>query len=212
MSGTDDREVLLRVENLCRYYRLGRGENRAVDNVSFDIRKGEIFGLVGESGCGKTTVARSIVRYQGITSGSIFFKGRRICAGTHSYEEEIRALRRELASLQKDAPDREIRRAELEERIAHARGEIGKARRDDRAADRLPDSSAEERVRQEYEPELERLRDDPDAYEALKQEYGEALRAAKKTRLVTRIQMIFQDPAASLDPRMTAVRASPRAL
>ena len=69
-------EILLRVEHLCQYF----GENKAVDDVSFDIHKGEVFGLVGESGCGKTTTGRSIIRLYDITSGSIYFKGRRIAA------------------------------------------------------------------------------------------------------------------------------------
>ena len=47
-------EVLLRVEHLCQYFK----ENKAVDDVSFDIKKCEVFGLVGESGCGKTTTGR----------------------------------------------------------------------------------------------------------------------------------------------------------
>ena len=52
-----DQDVLLKVENLCQYFKL----NKAVDDVSFDIKKGEVFGLVGESGCGKTTTGRSII-------------------------------------------------------------------------------------------------------------------------------------------------------
>ena len=44
-------ETLLKVENLCQYF----GANRAVDDVSFEIKKGEVFGLVGDSGCGKTS-------------------------------------------------------------------------------------------------------------------------------------------------------------
>ena len=51
-------EVLLRVEHLCQYF----GFNKAVDDVSFDIMRGEVFGLVGESGCGKTTTGRSIIK------------------------------------------------------------------------------------------------------------------------------------------------------
>ena len=65
----ENREVLLRVENLCQYF----GKVKAVDNVSFDIYKGEVFGLVGESGSGKTTIGRSIIKIYDITSGNIYF-------------------------------------------------------------------------------------------------------------------------------------------
>ena len=57
-------EVLLRVEHLCQYFRMGKSELKAVDDVSFDIKKGEVFGLVGESGCGKTTTGRSIIKLE----------------------------------------------------------------------------------------------------------------------------------------------------
>ena len=63
----NNREVLLKVENLCQYF----GPTKAVDDVSFDIYKGEVFGLVGESGCGKTTTGRSIIKIYDITAGSI---------------------------------------------------------------------------------------------------------------------------------------------
>ena len=76
-----DSEVLLRVNHLCQYFKMGKGELKAVDDVSFDIKKGEVFGLVGESGCGKTTTGRSIIKLYNITSGDVIFKGVRICAG-----------------------------------------------------------------------------------------------------------------------------------
>ena len=82
---SEDREVLLRVENLCQYFKLGKfAVNKAVDNVSFDIKKGEVFGLVGESGCGKTTTGRAIIKLYDITSGNVYFKGQRISAGTRT--------------------------------------------------------------------------------------------------------------------------------
>ena len=78
----DDAEVLLKVENLCQYFKMGKKKLKAVNNVSFDIKKGEVFGLVGESGCGKTTTGRTIIKLYDATSGNVYFKGERIVAGT----------------------------------------------------------------------------------------------------------------------------------
>ena len=59
---SEERKVLLKVEHLEQYFKLGKRTLRAVDDVNFEIYKGEVFGLVGESGCGKTTTGRSIIR------------------------------------------------------------------------------------------------------------------------------------------------------
>ncbi|HEY8334885.1 MAG TPA: oligopeptide/dipeptide ABC transporter ATP-binding protein [Tardiphaga sp.] len=70
-------DVILAVENLSATYRLPRGRRiTAVANVSFTIYKGETLGLVGESGCGKSTVGRSIMRLPPPTGGSVVFEGR----------------------------------------------------------------------------------------------------------------------------------------
>ena len=55
-------EVLLKVEHLQQYFKLGKATLRAVDDVNFEIYRGEVFGLVGESGWGTTTTGRSIIR------------------------------------------------------------------------------------------------------------------------------------------------------
>ena len=91
----NNNEVLLKVEHLCQYFRLGNRDFKAVDDVSFDIKKGEVFGLVGESGCGKTTTGRSIIKLYDITSGNIYFNGERIGAGTRSYKDAIAKARKE---------------------------------------------------------------------------------------------------------------------
>ena len=189
-----DKEILLRVENLCQYFKSGSYENKAVDNVSFDIRKGEVFGLVGESGCGKTTTGRSIIKIYDITSGSIYFKGQRICAGTRSYRDAIKAARKELRS----GADEE-RRKELEASISANREEIRKAKYDHKNADRL---YAEKQVALVKEKYAKLLAESPNDAE-LKRRYKDELRVAKNTKLITQIQMIFQDPIALLDPRMT---------
>ena len=74
----DNREVLLSVNNMSICFGKGKHLFKAVDNVSFDIYKGETFGLVGESGSGKTTIGRTIIRINPTTSGEIFFKGEKI--------------------------------------------------------------------------------------------------------------------------------------
>lgn len=75
-------QYLLEVKNLCQYFASGRGKNkmsvRAVDDISFGVRPGETFGLVGESGCGKTTTGRTIIRLYNPTSGEMTFNGRDI--------------------------------------------------------------------------------------------------------------------------------------
>lgn len=82
---------LLEVQNLKTYFTIKRGSVKAVDNVSFDVEKGEALGLVGESGCGKTTVSLSILRILPtngkILSGKILFRGTDLVGLT---EDEMR--------------------------------------------------------------------------------------------------------------------------
>ncbi len=72
------REILLSVKNLDVCFGKKRKPFKAVDNVSFDIYKGETFGLVGESGSGKTTIGRAIARINPTSAGEIWFKGEKI--------------------------------------------------------------------------------------------------------------------------------------
>ncbi|MGL5695961.1 MAG: ATP-binding cassette domain-containing protein, partial [Plesiomonas shigelloides] len=76
------KDIQLEIRNLCVDYITDAGDVRAVNNVSFDIKKGEIFGLAGESGCGKSTVAFSAMRLHKppafITGGEILFDGQDI--------------------------------------------------------------------------------------------------------------------------------------
>ncbi len=69
---------ILEVKNLCKYFYQGKTVMKAVDDVNFQIFKGETFGLVGESGCGKTTTGRTIIRLYKPTSGEVWFNGKRI--------------------------------------------------------------------------------------------------------------------------------------
>ena len=96
-----DGEVLLAAEHVKKYFPVRRGavvqrevaRVHAVDDVSFEIRRGETLGLVGESGCGKSTLGRCVVRLHDLTEGRIVFEGRDISQLTR---RELRPLRREL--------------------------------------------------------------------------------------------------------------------
>src|SRR5579884_874134 len=100
-------EVLLEVRNLRKYYPVTKGfifqrqvgAVRAVDDVSFFIRRGETLGLVGESGCGKTTTGRVILRLQEPTAGEALFEGRDIFK---LGKEELRRLRRDMQIIFQD--------------------------------------------------------------------------------------------------------------
>ncbi|QAT41091.1 oligopeptide/dipeptide ABC transporter ATP-binding protein [Clostridium sp. JN-9] len=69
-------DVLVQVKNLKKYFKVGKNATlKAVDNVSFDIKKGETFGLVGESGCGKTTCGRTVLGLYSATGGEVLYDG-----------------------------------------------------------------------------------------------------------------------------------------
>ena len=97
------RDNILVVENLRQYFKVGSGKRKivvkAVHNISFEIKKGEVFGMVGESGCGKTTSGRSIIGLYEITDGQIFFKGERIAMGVKQIEREVNRLKGEKQAL-----------------------------------------------------------------------------------------------------------------
>jgi len=99
-------EVLLEVRDLVKHFPVGGGffkraggTVRAVDGVSFSLRRGETLGLVGESGCGKTTTGRCILQLERPTSGKIIFEGTDLA--THS-EQQLRELRRHMQVIFQD--------------------------------------------------------------------------------------------------------------
>ena len=214
----NNNEVLLKVEHLCQYFRMGRKDLKAVDDVSFEIKKGEAFGLVGESGCGKTTTGRSIIKLYDITSGDVYFKGQKISAGTRSYKdaiskarstakEKIKELRAEknVSSERAAEIDKEIEKinSELRTVIAENRKKIRSAKVDCKEVDKRYSKARIEALHAEYAEKLRAVEGDHAAKKALETEYKQKCRVAKKSKLITEIQMIFQDPIASLDPRMT---------
>ncbi|MBO5756838.1 MAG: ATP-binding cassette domain-containing protein [Clostridia bacterium] len=214
-----NQEVLLKVDHLCQYFRLGRKDLKAVDDVSFEIHKGETFGLVGESGCGKTTTGRSIIKLYDITSGNVYFKGQRIGAGTRSYKDAIKNAKadakKKLAALnlEKKAADPQ-RKAEIEAQAAQIKGELAEtiaknkalirdAKLDHKEVDKQFAASLIKKLDEQYAQKFAEASGDEQKLAALKKEYKNRRRVAKKSKLITQIQMIFQDPIASLDPRMT---------
>ena len=92
--------ALLEVRNLAMHFRVGRHQAaRAVDGVSFSIGRGETLGLVGESGCGKTTVGRSIIRLYDPTAGEIVFDGTDLA---HLSQREMLPFRRRMQMIFQD--------------------------------------------------------------------------------------------------------------
>jgi oligopeptide transport system ATP-binding protein len=102
-----DNNTLVRVENLVKYFPITRGiviqrqigSVKAVDNVSFDIKKGETLGLVGESGCGKTTTGRTILQLHKPTSGDVYFRDTNLVSAS---DGKIRELRRDMQIIFQD--------------------------------------------------------------------------------------------------------------
>lgn len=278
----ENNEKLLEVEHLKQYFKIGpRTVLKAVDDISFDVYKGEVFGIVGESGCGKTTTGRSIIKLYQPSSGYVRFKGQVISAGTLDIKKKIsnakKARAQEIAALdkqdssyvekkkaicdkytdvliqygkeltdakweQKHGTEQYIKdqiekvHAEFEPKLAKfsAVSESERAakvqertKKIESATQKLNDTKAaktqelatlnpedanyaenKKQINEKYDSLLAEcktaLKDAKwDEETELKKEYSKQLRLAKKNRLMTKMQMIFQDPIASLDPRMT---------
>jgi oligopeptide transport system ATP-binding protein len=136
---------LLQVEGLKKYFPVGRkfswtpgGFIRAVDGVSFEVQRGQILGLVGESGCGKTTAGRAILRLIEPTGGQVLFDGRDVSAANGP---EMKGLRRRMQAVFQDPyssldPRMSVHRI-IREPLDNFFGEMGQREKRDRVADNL---------------------------------------------------------------------------
>ena len=181
-----EQNILLSVRHLKMYFKLGSWPDyvklKAVHDVNFDVKEGETFGIVGESGCGKSTTGRSIMHLYNITSGSIYYRGFRIGAGDRWNRKEIKYSRIHA--------NESIRKIQEEEKaaIANLSEEEAKKLHEENAAKIAAIRDRDNRVRAEQKAKIRQI-------------HYDAKHPSKK--LMGEIQMIFQDPVDSLDPRMT---------
>lgn len=95
----EQRTEILRVEHLKKYFTTPKGTLHAVDDVNFSIRTGETLGVVGESGCGKSTMGRAILRLHEPTSGRVYFKGKDILGYN---KKQLKDLRKDMQIIFQD--------------------------------------------------------------------------------------------------------------
>lgn len=185
-------DILLSVRNLKQFFFFGSGPSKtklkAVSNVSFDVHAGECFGIVGESGCGKTTTGRSIIKLYDITSGSVYYKGYRISAGDRWNKKEIKYTK--------------IRLNEKKKVLAAAKKEeLSKL---DKLASNYQQTV--DQINAKYKAQLDEAIKFSNEIITKQKEKIKSIRFDNKhtpRKLVNEIQMIFQDPIDSLDPRKT---------
>ena len=244
-SNTKKSDVILDVQNLKMFFKYANTGaykyNKAVHNVSFNVKRGEVFGLVGESGCGKTTTGRSIIKLYNITSGSVYFNDVRIAYGPRFDQKEIkwsvikakkaieelnRQRRNEIDDLHATMEeeqyqalvdevnkkyDTQIR--EIDEKtaahVAETRRLIKEGREDQNKCDQKYGKAMEQKVIDYFAPELAKFEnrelseEETQQYEELKTKVKRFRKKARKETITSHIQMIFQDPISSLNPRMT---------
>ena len=93
------KDILLKVENLTKYFATSAGQLHAVDGINFEIERGKTLGIVGESGCGKSTTGRTVLKLIQPTSGKIIFEGKDI---TNYSVKQMRPLRKEMQIIFQD--------------------------------------------------------------------------------------------------------------
>jgi oligopeptide transport system ATP-binding protein len=188
----NDQHIILSVRNLKQFFFFGSGPGRsklkAVNNVSFDVKEGECLGIVGESGCGKTTTGRSIIRLYDITSGSIYYKGVRISAGDRWNKKEIKYTNIRLKeAIKKYKNEATLKISKLDKQDPEYNEKVNAIKLD------RDDKISVEKEKAEHIISIQKKK--------IKQIHYDNKHVNKK--LMHEIQMIFQDPVDSLDPRMT---------
>ncbi len=185
---SDARKKILQLKNVRLYFSSGIGKRKvvvkAVHNISFDVYKGEVFGLVGESGCGKTTTGRAIIKLYNLTDGQIYFKGKLISEGNRGKNLEIKRLRQEIKEKIK----------ETNSQISELKGE-GEKSNEEKLAVEI--GEAQQELKSFIAEKKAQISE-------LKKQKALAKRAnVRDPELMSKMQMIFQDPIDSLNPRMT---------
>ena len=188
-----DNTPILELKNVRQYFQSGIGKNKvvvkAVHNVSFNVNKGEVFGLVGESGCGKTTTGRSVIKLYNITDGTITFKGTPISQGVRTYKQNIKDLKLKIKNLKKYNA----------EEIAELKGDL--SLQDKNLSQANATAEEIEKVNKNIENQIIEL--NKQISENIQKIKESKVINKRKRDLMDKMQMIFQDPIDSLDPRLT---------
>lgn len=244
-SNLPESKTILDVRYLKEFFRSGDYKTKAVHGISFSIHEGECFGLVGESGCGKTTTGRCVIGLYPLTSGSIYYKGYRVAAGSRWNEKEIKwtkirsraylkglkaryrsdlseLLRRDEVRRIESEYDAKVKSVRLQTRddLADSKNEADKLAIKQKAMKEIKALAAERgeavrgivdtqkvaELKDRYEAAVKAEKDRVHEIVSTQREKIRQIRYDNKhssRRLRNEIQMIFQDPIDSLDPRMT---------